>query len=353
MWRACPPSRWTLWMALALAPLGRTDAQQARAAPRVARLLALPTRDVYAIQASSDGEVLLTGVDAAGASVLVRVDARDGVHVLPVGGAGYALAISSDGSVLAGLATTPDALYHEGAWWDVDDLSNVHTTGGQRRSFSRAERVSGGLVLVGADGSFPYDERPTAPSGILPGISGVGASGLVTGLSRDGNTYAGELHGLSSLAVRWVDREVSALDLGSATASRTSGVSPDGRNFAGAAFFGGAFYQPVVWLGAEGLPLRALLDSDGVSFQGEALGILDEGLAFGTGSRAGQSFSWVWHPGMASDRVLHLEDWFSLQGRPLQHAPVHEVRALIATAHAYHCALDAGAQTFCVSLPRP
>jgi hypothetical protein len=239
-------------------------------------------------------------------------------------------AISTDGRFLCGGHIGSVSGYFEEIWWDVESLHPNLIHPGETGVLTGIENTPQGLVIVGSHGGMAIDIRPPAAWSYLP-VLAPGASSA-TSVSADGSVYAGESGGK---AVRWVNRVPEALDAPSEITSSARGVSRNGMNFAGS----GAG-RPVVWLAQDGGSMRTLRDHDGELFAGESLGVHDSGLAFGTGSRDGASFGWLWHPDLGTDSVIRIEQW--LARWRLGPVVVESVRDVQVSRDAYNFALQGG-----------
>lgn len=334
--RSIPVSFIALVLQLAWAGSSLLQAQRSRAAPRLGevRVVDLGPRQVGQLAVDGSGNVRVACMDE-----VLRIDLAGDVWAQPVVDLAVfgqsvpgAHAISSDGTILAGSGQSDAALYFEAMWWDAHAPSVAHGLGGDISVVFAVENTPSGRVMVGHFDGQPFDSRPQG-GGFLPTLPS-SQSGTARALSADGSVYCGWVtSGFTYTAVRWVDRIPEALDQG--TQSEAFGVSPSGANFAGEN--GG---HPVLWLAQDGLVLRTLLDHDGVPFGGAAEGVLDDGFAFGWGSRNSVRFGWVWHPSYGTDAVMRFDDWLARWNvRPIHVEGVQDVHA---TKRSFHFVLDGG-----------
>lgn len=331
---------WCVALAVQIAWAGSSilHAQRVRGAPRIdeVRVIDLGQRQPNQLGVDGSGNVRIASSDE-----LVRIDLAGSVELHPLVDLAVfgesrpvAQAISSDGTILAGFGQSDFAFYFEAMWWDVYAPSVAHGLGGDISEVNAVENTPSGLVMVGHFDGRPFDSRPDG-GGFLPTLV-PSQQGTARGVSADGSVYCGwQSEGFSHTAVRWVDRVPQALDQTVGSSSEAFGVSRDGANFAGQHDF-----KPVVWLAQDGLALRTLFDHDGAVFNGAAQGVLDDGFAFGDGSRDSQRFGWVWHPSFGTDSVMRFEDWLAQWNV----GPIHVVgvRDVHATKRSFHFSLYGG-----------
>lgn len=235
----------------------------------------------------------------------------------------YGNAITADGTRVVGSTELPASSSYEAVIWNGTTPTVLSAPQPQSTLVDVATSPSSELIAVGRTGPLgaggidqkPYVWNSSVGATPLPDPRGISDfHGEASSLSEDGSIAIGTVTdpglGLGrTLPTIWhlqapgFQGEILAGAPGSEYA-RCSGVSPNGRSFAGQRKMPTQAQLGVVWLEGDGQALRELSDPSGTALFAAAGHVADDGFVVGGQVMLNPgivSASWVWHPSFPSN----------------------------------------------------